>query len=178
MRTIRYTYFLLPLMSLWGCSCSDEGQRISVPEMVRPVLSAEAAYDMDADIDITVTFPASDWNCIAQHQESVEGDTFGPWHLRINGRYLRLDGGAMPLFPPTDSPVIEQTRDYTLNNNNSFAYPDSQFQWEPGEYKVAYAFRDITVCHPMAPEQEVHLDEWLSNEVTFQVIKKTEHPVP
>ena len=141
--------------------------------MVRPVLSAKAVYDVEADIDISVTFPASDWNCIDQQEESVSGGAFWPWHLRINGKYFRLDGGAMPLFPPTDSPVTEQTRNYTLNNSKSFAYPDSRILWEPGEYNVAYVLRDITVCHPLAPEQDVHLDEWASNEVTFRITAET-----
>jgi hypothetical protein len=48
------------------------------------------------------------------------------------------------------------------------------FDWKPGEYKVAYVFKDITVCHPLAPDQEVYLDELASNEVVFQVIEETE----
>jgi hypothetical protein len=168
--------FLMILTLLIG-GCSDKGDTSSnqgemdagqVPEMVRPQLSAKQSYIQGEDIQVSVRFPASDWKLIERQNEELNSNGFWPWHIRIDGEYYRLDGGTSPLFPPTKSNT-ERTSHLQLNPGKELL---DDFDWKPGEYHVAYAFRGIAVCHPNAPDQETHLDEWASNEVVFQVIEK------
>ena len=174
-----YPCMFLMILTLLIGGCSEKGVTSSkqskmdagqVPEMVRPQLSAKKSYIQGEDIQVSVRFPASDWKLIERQKHMLNGNGFWPWHIRIDGEYYRLDGGASPLFPPTTSNT-ERTSHLQLNMGKGLL---DHFEWKPGEYHVAYVFRGITMCHPHAPDQEVHLDEWASNEVVFQVIEETE----
>lgn len=179
MKSIRIHLRLLSILALLICACLDGNNtsittnantKNKIPEMVRPQLSAKRTYALGSDIEVNVRFPASDWDLVRRQKKALGENGFWPWHVRINGEYYRLDGGASPLFPPTNS-HLERTSHLQLNTGKELL---DSFEWTPAEYRVAYVFKDITVCLSLAPKQEVHLDEWASNEVVFRTIKSAE----
>jgi hypothetical protein len=179
MKSSRTYLRMLPILALLICACSDErntstnpnaNDEKQIPEMVRPRLSAAATYVQGSDIEVSVRFPASDWDLVRRQKEAFDRNGFWPWHVKINGEYYRLDGGASPLFPPTDSHT-ERTSHLQLNSGKKLL---DSFEWTPGEYRVAYVFKEIIVCHPLASKEERSLDEWASNEVVFRIIASAE----
>jgi hypothetical protein len=169
MKLIKRYCRIIPVLTLLICSCSKNDKQI--PKMVRPKLSAQATYAQGSDIEVSVRFPASDWDLVKRQKEALHSDDFWPWHVRINGEYYRLDSGASPLFPPTNS--HERTSHLQLNTGKELY---DSFEWAPGEYRVAYVFKDIIVCHPLAPQEERSLNEWSSNEVVFRIVPSPEQP--
>jgi len=175
MKLIKRYCGIIPVLTLLICACSDNESDCSnnekqIPEMVRPKLSAQATYALGSDIEVSVRFLSSDWDLVKRQKEAYHSDDFWPWHVRINGEYYRLDSGALPLFPPTSH---ERTSHLRLNTGKELY---DSFEWAPGEYRVAYVFQDIIVCHPLAPQEERSLDEWSSNEVEFRIVADPEQP--
>ena len=166
-------YIIIPFLGLivLTCSCSQNdvqgraANNVRPPALPRPELFADPSYAQGSDIQVKVRFPASDWDLVTPQKEALDVESFWPWHVRINGSYFRLDGGAVPLFPLVDS-CTERASHLQLNSGKELLDP---FEWTPGEYRVAYVLRNITVCHQSVPDEERTLDEWASNEVIFRV---------
>ena len=179
------TRYVTPLFAgalLLLCSCSDSGRRVPsqldshapLPELVRPVLSGQSVYELGADITIRVVYPASDWRIDDDLQKEIEAGSRKPWHIRVNGRTFRLDriSRYSQWFPPASSMITEISREFVINRDCS----DQSLEWPPGEYRVAFLFKDITVQHPSDPEQKIHHGEWTSNEISFQIVERSEQP--
>lgn len=180
MRIDRYvTLFFAGTVSLL-CSCSDSSEqrllrekcKTVFPDMVHPVLSGKSVYELGADITLRVTYPASDWELDGALQDAIEAGDRKPWHIRINGKDLCLDRASRysQWFPPGRSMITEISREFVINRDSS----DRSIEWLPGEYRAAFVFKDISVRHPANPEQKVHHDEWSSNEISFQIMNRSE----
>jgi len=162
------------------CSCSDNSREVpsqqegnaTLPGLVRPVLSGMNAYEGGADIKVRVIYPASDWQIDNSLQKEIESGDRKPWYVRVNGRDFRLDriSRYSQWFPPASSMITEISRELVLNRDSS----DPLLKWKPGAYRVALVFKDITVYHPAEPERRNHYDEWVSNEIDFQIVNPSE----
>jgi hypothetical protein len=180
MRTSLYITLFISCTVLLFCSCSDNSQqaepqkssRATLSEMARPVLSGRNVYDLGTDIELRVTYPASDWQIVETLQKEIESGDRKPWHIRVNGRDFRLDhiSPYSQWFPPASSLMTEISRELVLNRDSS----DQSLQWKSGAYRVAFVFKDITVFHPAESEQQIHYDEWVSNEISFQIANRSE----
>ena len=166
------------------CSCSDNSREVpsqqegnaSLPGLVRPVLSGMNAYERGADIKVRVIYPASDWQIEGDLQKAIEAGDRKPWHIRVNSKDFCLDRMSRysQWFPPEKSMITQISRELVLNRDSS----DQSLEWKPGEYRVAFVFKDITVCHAADPEQQIHYEEWASNEISFQIVNRSEENAP
>lgn len=180
MRTNRYVMLFFASAVSLLCSCSDNSQQAPPQErskatfldMVHPVLSGKSVYELGADIEVRVTYPASDWELDGDLQKMIEAGDRKPWHIRVNSKDFCLDriSRYSQWFPPERSMITQISREFVINRDSS----DRSLEWKPGEYKVAFVFKDITVRHPADPEQKIYHDEWSSNEISFQIVDRSE----